>query len=414
MHYDPIVRVDPAAAGAAPAAPSAAPKKPEKQKPEKQEFTEKEKKESRRAAQQAELDYYNSLRDARAREARARNTLLWGEDYYKTHVEDPEDPEKPGEWHFFEPHRVEPKEIAPSKGNEPDTGDALVFCLSVLKYLQFYEYCLRDGSTPLKKSSLPREFLKKRRAEIESYFKATVTLALALYHKYKDLNPVNPVFPAERELSTLLQGLNYQSSFNLKEELAKDEYKYSVVVTTGLHEALLAGVEDKDPAAVPDFGIYNPDQKVLVRSSICKEMKPARLDLMRALWSRGTSTYAFGHKIFNRGFMISSRLDETAKKAFRATLQARFKVKTSVSFKTLVNVLRPSRAFFSRAIEDGRGNSFEVALKRLITRSEEAAEEGKDAREQMRHELGLCCLRDQLLFSTNDMNEVFEILFKAV
>jgi hypothetical protein len=273
--------------------------------------------------------------------------------------------------------------------------------------LQFYEHCLRDGSTPLQKSSLPRGFLKKRRGEIESYFKATVTLALALYNKYKEM-PANPVFPAERELSTLLQGLNYQSSFDLKRELAKDEY--SVVVTTGLHETLLAGVAGKDPAAVPDFGIYNPDQKILVRSSICKGMKPARLDLMTALWSRNTSTYAFGHKIYNRGFLIGSRLDETAKKAFRATVQKRFQVKTSISFKTLINTLRPSRAFFTRALEDGKGNTFEVALKRLITRAEEATEEGKDAREQMRHTLGLCCLRDQLLFSRGDMEEVFEKL----
>lgn len=339
------------------------------------------------------------------------------------HTNDPQDVESPGIW-------------SPPNGplDKYDSGsESYVFCLSVLKYLSCFELFIR-GSQRNTTSSLPSSFLIKRERDILAFFRSTTALAFLLYDKYNakmKAKSVIPVFPSYRKLFRILKrlepkggGAGYirilsagkdRSSDQIVQEI-KTANRHCIVATSNIHELLMSYLKyDLGQGSTPprNFGIYLEDRGEygsIVDSSICDDMTDDRKVLCRELWWR-SQLYMHGNRIYNRSFIITSKLNESVENAVKNTLVARFKKSADMTLKSL-RLIAPESIFFATRLNNEfvKRKTFESTLLTYVKRGNEQVDSGQE----IGHRLGLSCLYQQLIFSGrggDSMNDVLKYMY---
>ena len=359
-------------------------------------------------------------------------TLLKSEKEFAVHVANKDDVEHEGWLTYAAEHKHE------ASGESAEYENAEIFCLAVLKYLGFLELCLRKKQKSAKDSSLPSLFLKRRFKHIVLFLHETIGLAFSLYHKYKDKGKDKgeiPKYASYHELKLVLQELTSEeltseeqtststtimettknrSSDDIVNEIVKGGY--SVVASTNMHEMLMSYLKKKTNEAdkTANFSLYMDcdNGQILLNSDILNSMTYQRRILCQELWWRA-QFYSFGSKMYNRGYAITSKLNESVANAMKTTLVLRFKKSCDVSFRSLRKKIVPEQFLLppQTYFESGNGTRHENALLRYIKLGEAGLEN------KVSTQLALTCLYQQLLFSHtgsessmgNVLHEMYEI-----
>ena len=400
------------------------------------------------------LDYENK---SRPQHIRRNGITLFKEndgDEMSVHVLSTENSSSPGYWY---------NEISksPQLFEKPTSSDLSIdsnmYLLSILRYLKFYELFIRDKSQL--NSSLPSAYIVKKQTELKTFFKYVLELAFAMYTKIsRNIEPCE--FASARELYALLKDLeinaddlgdesapgraeakegdseeeseeeswihrghnitildNYLENITVSsvEHIMKtsSDLPYSIIVSNNLHECLRAYIKFKHNT--PQVGIFHKD--VVIQCRICDSMSSSRAALCSALW-RINQEYAFGMKMYDRGFAITSDAGETVRKSLINTLSMRYKKSIDVSFRSFRTQMYPERPFLNIREETvrQRGTLFQSTLKKYVAESDEVTQY-KDTwtvREYLQKKLGVFCLERQLLFAQGIAGvEPFETMIQS-
>ena len=118
-----------------------------------------------------------------------------------------------------------------------------------------------------------------------------------------------------------------------------------------------------------------------------------------------------GNRIYNRSFIITSKLNESVENAVKNTLVARFKKSADMTLKSL-RLIAPESIFFATRLNNEfvKRKTFESTLLTYVKRGNEQVDSGQE----IGHRLGLSCLYQQLIFSGrggDNMNDVLKYMY---
>lgn len=343
-------------------------------------------------------------------------TLLKSEKEFAVHVANKDDVEHEGWLTYAADHTHE------ASGESAEYENAEMFCLAVLKYLGFLELCLRKKQKSAKDSSLPSLFLKRRFKHIVLFLHETIGLAFSLYEKSIKRGKRCTNYPSYlewervvKEISSpikIMSARKYRSSYAILDEIESEQYETTVVASSNMHEMLMSYLkkEQSKPDKTVNFSLYMDcnNVQILLNSDILNSMTYQRRILCQELWWRA-QFYSFGSKMYNRGYAITSKLNESVANAMKTTLVLRFKKSCDVSFRSLRKKIVPEQFLLppQTYFESGNGTRHENALLRYIKLGEAGLEN------KVSTQLALTCLYQQLLFShTGNESSMGNVLHK--